>query len=211
MNSVYDSVFSAIDAFVFRCRNDENYTMEYIAGQVSNIIGYSADDLLHNKNVSYVGLTAQDDKDEVFAQVDAAIERGEAWDIAYRLKHRAGHHVWVRERGNAVHENGGLAYLEGLVVSAKSEFDLREEMQAGLVETNKVSADIADMTSQITGSVRELSMLSINASIEAARSGDAGKGFAVVANEIRTLATRNAEWADRISTRVRDMRNNAGK
>jgi len=79
---------------------------------------------------------------------------------------------------------------------------LREDMAASLARTTKANKDVLAMTENITGSVRELSMLSINARIEAARSGEAGLGFAVVANEMKALAERNAVWADKITERL---------
>ena len=42
-------------------------------------------------------------------------------------------------------------------------------------------------------------MLSLNASIEAARAGDAGKGFAVVAMEIQKLSSESNDSAQKIS------------
>jgi methyl-accepting chemotaxis protein len=40
--------------------------------------------------------------------------------------------------------------------------------------------------------VRQVVIVTLNASIEAARAGEMGRGFAVVADEMRTLATRAA-------------------
>jgi hypothetical protein len=179
--------------------------MEHMSGQVSQLLGYRADDILCNALISYVGLTHEEDKERVFGEVDAAIELAQPWDVAYRINHQKGHSVWVRERGNAVYERGELVYLQGLVVNATAEFDLHAKLERGRGEATRATRDIVHLTEQITTSVRELSMLSINARIEAARSGEAGKGFAVVANEIKTLADRNAGWADKITSRINEL------
>lgn len=207
MDSIFDSIFGAIDAFIYRCSNDSDYTMEYMAGGVQRLIGYSPKDILQNAKTSYVDLTVAEDKERVFADVDAAIAARKTWDIAYRLQHHDGHRIWVRERGNAVLKDGEVIYLQGLVVGAGAEFDLREELERRVQESSDASKDIVGLTKQITSSVRELSMLSTNARIEAARSGEAGKGFAVVANEMKTLSERNAGLADKIAQQVQNLNN----
>lgn len=54
-------------------------------------------------------------------------------------------------------------------------------------------------------------ILSLNASIEAARAGDEGKGFAVVASEIGTLAFKSSETVTEINKILNELKTNSLK
>jgi len=63
---------------------------------------------------------------------------------------------------------------------------------------------IRKAVSQIIGIAEKTHMLSLNASIEAAKAGVAGKGFSVVAQEIRKLADLTRTVSDNVSAVIRE-------
>lgn len=71
--------------------------------------------------------------------------------------------------------------------------------------TNTSSQKIKGATDMISSIADETNLLSLNASIEAARAGDQGRGFAVVANEIQHLAEQTGETTESIADMVGEL------
>ncbi len=71
--------------------------------------------------------------------------------------------------------------------------------------TNASALKIKEATSLISSIAEETNLLSLNASIEAARAGDAGRGFAVVASQIQKLAEQSNDSARQIDEIIRAL------
>jgi len=84
-----------------------------------------------------------------------------------------------------------------------------ERMTESMGEINNDSKAISQVISVIDNIAFQTNILSLNASVEAARAGQHGKGFAVVAEEVRNLAAKSAraakETADLIQNSMKSV------
>jgi methyl-accepting chemotaxis protein len=76
--------------------------------------------------------------------------------------------------------------------------------EAAEILLNKISS-VSIILKEINKITMRTNMLSINASIEAAKAGEHGKGFSVVANEIKGLADESSESAKSIESIIGEL------
>ena len=99
----------------------------------------------------------------------------------------------------------GIELVNSLGGSSAKTTDITKDVIASIQELENKSKSISTIVSAINSISEQTDLLSINASIEAARAGDAGKGFAVVAEEIRKLSGQCLESAGQISDIVNEI------
>lgn len=113
-----------LPGMVYRCHNDRDWTMTFVSEGAHRLTGYAPADFTRGK-VSFGALIHPDDRERVWAQVQAALRNDQPFELIYRIHTAAGAVRWVRERGQAVRSpEGDVRALEGFIS------DITEEKKA---------------------------------------------------------------------------------
>ncbi|AEE95268.1 methyl-accepting chemotaxis protein [Mahella australiensis] len=96
----------------------------------------------------------------------------------------------------------GARQLDKLIGSINDIRESYKDVAGNVQELDQNINGVNEITSTIANIANQTKMLSLNAAIEASRTGENGRGFSVVAAEIRALAERSKQFTENISRTI---------
>ena len=121
----YANLMENITGAVYRCRNDQDWTVEYISEGCIALTGYRPEEIIESRVTSLGALMHPEDVEPVWEKCQVNLAAGKACDNEYRIFQRNGAMRWVRDQAQGVYsDTGELIYIEGLIT------DITERKQA---------------------------------------------------------------------------------
>ncbi len=133
-----------VPGIVYRCKNDKDWTMEYLSEGCFEMTGYLPDELIGNKKLSYSDLILEDDRNMVWDVIQEALGEIRSYELQYRIVTKNRDVKWVWEKGSGVFsDKGELTSLEGLIVDITERKKMEEALEIAkdkAEEMNRVKA-----------------------------------------------------------------------
>lgn len=125
----------------YRCRNDRQWTMEFLSAGCEELTGYPPEDFVSNKKRSYDELILPEDREYVWDTVQAALAARGKYALEYRIRTASGAVKWVWEQGCGIFgDKGDVIALEGFILDI-TERKLAQQVQARLAAIVENSDD----------------------------------------------------------------------
>lgn len=124
------TLFSNLPGIAYRCAYDKDWTMEFMSEGALNITGYTPDEIVNNKIVSYGELIHPQDSEYVWEEVSRAVENKSSFTIMYRITPRDGNYRWVWERGMPIFNNKNeVTAVEGFINDVTDLKEAQEKLE----------------------------------------------------------------------------------
>ncbi len=142
-----ETLMNNLPGIVYRCRNDPEWTMEFMSDGVYDLLGFAPEDFVESRTVVYGDLIYPDDRQQVWDDVQLALLGKSPFLLEFRIARSDGTYRWVWEQGRGVFdEKGKLLALEGVITDITDLKKTLEEVESAREEMRKIIEFLPDAT-----------------------------------------------------------------
>ncbi len=142
----HETLLRNLPGLAYRCKNDQDYTMEYMSNGCYSLTGYHPFELINNKIISFSELIYPDDIDRIRNSVKEAIDKNEPYTLNYRIHTKQKELKWVWEQGIGVYSNrDSQFFLEGYITDITKLKQTEEALEKRIIALTKPLEDFGDI------------------------------------------------------------------
>ncbi len=145
---VHKTLLSNLSGMAYRCRNDKDWTMEFVSEGCSALTGYPPSDLINNRRLSFGELIHKDDREWVWDLCQRGLAEKRPCSSEYRIRTASGGEKWVWDQAQGVYTaTGELLAIEGFI----TDITPRKQAEAALKEAQDRFQDIFESSKDAIG------------------------------------------------------------
>jgi len=158
------TLMANLPGMAYRCRNDRDWTMEFVSEGSFNLTGYKPAELINNDKIAYNQLIHPDESEKVWDTIQAALKEHKTFQVIYRIKTADGEQKWVWEQGQGIFSpKGELLAVEGFISDNTDKIQMQESIKENECFLSEVFASIQDGISVLDAN---LNIVRTNAAME---------------------------------------------
>lgn len=191
-----NDLINNLPGMVYRCKNSNNWPMEFISAASLDITGYPSELFIGDTPaITFGDLIHPDDQEDLWEQVQLALKERKLYRVVYRIKDKRKREKWLWEQGNGVFEGDEVVALEGCIFDITPIVRTQERTNSAIYlaedkERRRIAGEIHDGLQQ-TLSVSALNLQYLESELD------------LLSDECRQRYTKSREFLEK---GIRDSR-----
>ncbi len=123
-----ENLMNNLPGVIYRCLNDHKFTLTFLSKGIVALTGYSANEILEDKNFKYSELILPSDRKIRKKAIKQALEQKKPFQCVYKIKTKDGKVKWIWEQGRLIQDQDGTELLEGYLADITEKQKAQEEV-----------------------------------------------------------------------------------
>lgn len=139
----YLTLLDNLPGTVYRCKNDRQWTMEFLSDGCLQLTGYPPERFYGADALSFTDITDETFREHIWNEVQKAITERQPFELEYRIVTASGEPKWVWEQGVGVYsEQGNLLALEGYITDISARKTAEEKLDHIVKELTRSNTEL---------------------------------------------------------------------
>jgi len=146
------TLMSNLPGMAYRCKNDPEWSMEFISEGCLQLTGYKNETLVNNAALSYGDIIHPEDRQMVWNEVQAGLQENRPFQMSYRIITASREEKWVWEQGQGIYDSeNNLVSLEGFIsdINKRKLGEIKQEILYKISDALNTTNNVTDLCTRI--------------------------------------------------------------